>query len=132
MERVFGQRLSEQYRYLPCIVAELAEDLSFPENGGYVHHRRGARAYLILRGENPLLEPDVEVFLRTMLNNLRLREVPWDHLRFAEIQNVPAVIGERCWRSTPEEMQQMLNGVKSKTQGSENAPIDFSVPIEDL
>jgi len=130
MEPIFGQRLSDLYRYLPCIVAELAKDVSFPENGGMVHHQRGARAYFILRGDNPLDHPEAEVFLRTMLNNLRLRELTWDHFRFADIMDVPAKIGERCLHMSKDEMKTMLEGVRRKIQGSETAPLDFSMPLD--
>jgi hypothetical protein len=130
MQKIWGQRLSDHHRFLPCIVAELAKEVSFPENHGTVYHERGTRAYFVLRGDNPLNEPTAEVFIRTKMGNLRVRELPWDHFRFADIDNVPSKIGERCWFGTQDEMRSMVEKIRGKIQGSEVAPMDFSVPIE--
>lgn len=127
---LFGQRLSQLYKVLPCIVAELAVDVSFPERNGRVHHDRGGRVYFVLRGENPLAEATTEVFVRTKLNNLKLRELPWDHFRFAEIAEVPSVIAERCWHAQPEEMKAMLDGIREKLIDTTVSDSMFSVPAD--
>jgi hypothetical protein len=118
MKRFFGSSLAGLYPSLPTIVAELAEELTFIDNGHAVSHDRGSRAYLVLRGQNPMDEDTVECLIRTKINQLRLREVPWSGLRFPEIANVPASIGERCWRGTKEEMQKMLQQIQAKKVSS--------------
>jgi hypothetical protein len=128
----FGARLSDLHKTLPCIVAELAVDVSFPCGGGRLHHDRGTRAYFLLRGENPLDEPDAEVFVRSKLNVLKLRELPWDHFRFAEVAMVPSAIGERCWRGTPDEMKAMLDRIRAKIPDSTIQSSKFSVPLDQL
>lgn len=128
----FGTRLSGLYRVLPCIVAELAVDVSYPAGNGRVHHERGGRAYFVLRGDDPLNEDTAEVFVRTKLNVLKLRELPWNHFRFAEIAEVPSVIAERCWRSTPKEMKEMLDKIRIKIPDTMVAASSFAVPLDAL
>lgn len=129
---LFGTRLSNLYSVLPCIVAELAVDVSFPEGNGRVHHERGGRAYFVLRGEDPLSEPKAEVFVRTKLNVLKLRELPWDHFRFPDVVEVPAVIAERCWRGTPEETKAILDRMRAIIPDSTIVTSKFSVPLDIL
>jgi hypothetical protein len=129
----FGMRLADLHKVLPCIVAELAVDVSFQcGSSGRLHHDRGTRAYFLLRGQNPLDEPDAEVFVRSKLNVLKLRELPWDHFRFAEIAMVPAAIGERCWRGTPDEMKEMLERVRLKIPNTTLESSKFQVPLDQL
>ena len=129
----FGVRLSDLHRVLPCIVAELAVDVSFPcGHSGRLHHDRGSRAYFLLRGDKPLEEPEAEVFVRSKLNVLKLRELPWNHFRFAEVAMVPSQIGERCWRGTPEEMKAMLELIRKKIPDTTVESSKFSVPLDNL
>lgn len=125
---LFGTRLSNLYQVLPCIVAELAVDVAYPEGNGRVYHDRGSRAYFILRGENPLEEETAEVFVRTKLNVLKLRELPWDHFRFAEIVEVKSIISERCWHANPQEMKEMLDRIREKMSVSEVTESLFTLP----
>ena len=128
----FGTRIRDIYSSLPCIVGELAKDLSFPEGRGAVHHERAARVYFVLRGQSPLQESTTEVFVRSLTGKLWLRELPWDHFRFAEIAVVPSKIAEPCWRGTPDEMLQMLEAIRPKLDQSDNITNSFSVPIDVL
>jgi hypothetical protein len=128
----FGTRIRDIYSSLPCIVGELTKDVSFPEGRGAIHHERASRVYFVLRGESPLLESTAEVFVRSMAGKLWLRELPWDHFRFAEIAIVPSKIAEPCWRGAPDEMLQMLEAIRPKLDQSDNLANSFSVPIDSL
>lgn len=127
---LFGTRLSNLYRVLPCIVAELAVDVSFPEGNGRVHHDRGSRVYFILRGEKPLEQPTAEVLVRTKLNRLRLREFPWDHFRQASIAEVPSQIAEKCFLDDAESMKEILDAITAKIPDSIADGSLFTLPSD--
>jgi hypothetical protein len=114
MRKFFGSSMAGLYESLPTIVAELSEEIAFNERGHMVAHDRGSRTYLVLQGEDPLASDTAECLVRTKLNQFRVRDIPWSKLRFAEIARVPANIGERCWRGTKDEMEEMLRRIQSE------------------
>ena len=116
MQKIFGSPISGLYTHLPTIVAELTEEMRFNEHGGAVTHQRGSRVYLVLSNPEPLSSDTVDGIVRTQKNNLRARDIPWSSLRFFEIARVPSIIGERCWRGTKEEMEKMVERLKSEKQ----------------
>jgi len=113
IKRHFGSHLSDLYSHLPVIVAELAEDVTFVDGGFRIVHDRSSRVYLVLSRENPLESETVDCLARTALNRMKLREIPWDKIRFPDIARVPAVIGQHCWRGTKEEMEAMVAQIKA-------------------
>ncbi len=102
------------YVSLPTIVAELAEDIVFNERGYHVWHDRGSRVYLVMSHANPLDSDTIDGLVRTKTNQMRLREIAWSALRFVEIDRVPSSIGEKCWRGTKEEMEQMIEQIRKE------------------
>jgi hypothetical protein len=114
MRKTFGSPLSGLFRSLPTIVAELNETMICRERGSTVCHDRGSRAYLVMSDPNPLESETVECLLRTKMNQFRLRDVPWRVLRFIELTSVPAVIGERCWRGSKREMEEMVTRIREE------------------
>lgn len=114
MRKTFGRPLSGLYPFLPAIVAELNAPLQYRERGGVVTHDKGTRAYLILSDPDPLSLETVECLVRTKMNQLRVREVVWSTLRFVEVATVPGIIGERCWRGTRDEMEELVERIKTE------------------
>jgi hypothetical protein len=72
------------------------------------------------------------VFVRTKLNVLKLRELPWDHFRFPEIAEVPSAIAERCFLAEPQIMKEMLDKIRARMPDSTIAASKFSVPLDML
>lgn len=112
MRKFFGSSLAGLYVSLPTIVAELAEDLVFDDRGFKIWHDRGSRVYLVMSHKNPLDSDTIDGLVRTKTNQIRLREIAWSALRFVEIDRVPSSIGEKCWRGTKEEMDQMVERIR--------------------